>query len=170
MPGWRHQWMSSPDPAPLDTQIRTNTKPTASFTIQMATSAAPAPAILDAAASGDSDGRIVSYNWRVSTDAGVCATFAGADLRQVNYTFAQGSRYVVRLTVTDDKGASANRERSVWPGELQVQATSRDFAEARTQHTLTAANVGGSLLTVAIGVKYVIGPGGWLRVAGCWNL
>ncbi|MFT4288904.1 sigma-70 family RNA polymerase sigma factor [Nocardioides sp.] len=56
----------------------------------------------DATASSDSDGSIVSYSWDFGDDA------TGSGLT-VSHTYAASGEYVVRLTVTDDRGTRASR-------------------------------------------------------------
>jgi len=80
----------------------TNNAPTATFTYVCAELACD----FDAAGSTDSDGSIVSYAWNFgdgNTGSGVA----------VNHTFASGGNYTVRLTVTDDDGATGGDAQSV---------------------------------------------------------
>ncbi|MGY2130537.1 PKD domain-containing protein [Blastococcus sp. SYSU DS0617] len=79
-----------------------NTAPTAEF----ASSVADLAVSVDASASKDADGTIASYAWDFgdgSTGAGVTAT----------HPYAAAGTYTVRLTVTDDDGATGTTQRSV---------------------------------------------------------
>ncbi|MGY1664221.1 PKD domain-containing protein, partial [Geodermatophilus sp. SYSU D00705] len=62
--------------------------------------------VVDAAGSGDRDGRIVSYAWTF----GDGSTATGA---QATHTYATTGTYPVTLTVTDDRGATATTQRQV---------------------------------------------------------
>jgi len=61
---------------------------------------AGAPVAFDGSASSDLDGSVVSYSW----DFGDGATASGAG---ASHTYASDGDYVVKLTVTDDKGVAA---------------------------------------------------------------
>ncbi len=69
--------------------------PTASFTAQPSSGAAPLAASFDASASTDLDGSIVNYSW----DFGDGSTGTGMS---ANHTFVAEGTFVVTLTVTDD--------------------------------------------------------------------
>lgn len=116
---------SVPAPTPPTTPPPAgNTAPSASFTMTPSTGgSAPLNIALDAAASNDPDGSIVSYEWDFD-DGG--ATSIG-ETAQHTYT-ADGS-YTIRLTVTDDDGdstvATANVQVDPSSGTGSVRGTVR---------------------------------------------
>ncbi|WP_394289173.1 PKD domain-containing protein [Microbacterium sp.] len=75
-----------------------NTAPTAAFTHTKT----GLQVNVNGAASADSDGDVVSYAWQFGDPAGTTATGATA-----SHTYAAAGTYTVRLTVTDDDGATA---------------------------------------------------------------
>jgi PKD repeat protein len=79
-----------------------NVPPTASFTA----TAKDYTATLDAAASADSDGSLVSYAWT----HGDGTTSTGA---QVSHTYLNAGTYTTTLKVTDDRGGSATTTKTV---------------------------------------------------------
>ncbi len=83
-----------------------NVSPQASFTLTPSSGNAPLPVSVDASGSSDSDGSIVSYAWEFGdghTALGINAT----------HTYEAVGSYTVRLTVTDDDGASVSATRPV---------------------------------------------------------
>ncbi|HUH12939.1 MAG TPA: S8 family serine peptidase, partial [Longimicrobiales bacterium] len=80
----------------------TNSPPTASFTY----SCTDLSCNFDGSGSSDSDGTISSYAW----DFGDGATGGGVT---VSHTYASGNTYSVKLTVTDDGGATGSQTQSV---------------------------------------------------------
>ena len=74
-----------------------NQPPTAAFT----SSAADLTALFDGSASADPDGTVASYAWSFGDGSP-----AGTGVRP-SHSYASAGTYPVRLTVTDDKGASA---------------------------------------------------------------
>lgn len=79
-----------------------NAAPAAAFTV----TTSGLTASVDASTSKDSDGSIASYSW--SFGDGTSATGVTA-----KRTYAAAGTYTVRLTVTDDKGATATTSKSV---------------------------------------------------------
>lgn len=79
-----------------------NQPPTASFTVDVSEGSAPLEVRFDAGASSDPDGSIASYAWAF----GDGATGSG---RTVNHTYENAGSYSPRLTVTDDRGATATQ-------------------------------------------------------------
>ncbi len=79
----------------------TNENPYASFSPSVSNGPAPLVVTFDASAAGDPDGTIVQYGW----DFGDFNTGAG---EVINHTFTTGGQYTVRLTVTDNEGATAS--------------------------------------------------------------
>jgi len=61
----------------------------------------------------DPDGEIVAYNW----DFGDGNTTEG---QEVKHTYENEGTYTVKLTVTDDKGATASRSLTIGVGDVQV--------------------------------------------------
>jgi cyclophilin family peptidyl-prolyl cis-trans isomerase/chitodextrinase len=87
-----------------------NTKPTASFIVETVTDGTGTPQSLvrrfNAGNSRDPDGSIVSFDW----DFGDSTTDSG---QTIEHTFARSGRFTVRLTVTDDRGATASFSRNI---------------------------------------------------------
>jgi len=81
------------------TPVTSNQSPTASFTANPTSGIAPLEVAFDASNSSDSDGSIISYAWDFKDgNTGNGET--------INHTFSSIGNYNVRLTVTDDKGAT----------------------------------------------------------------
>ncbi len=86
-----------------------NLPPVAVFTVDVTTGAAPLTVAFDANGSSDPDGVIVSFAWQF----GDGSTAAGAT---TSHTYVADGSYTARLTVTDDRGASASTERVIVVG------------------------------------------------------
>jgi PKD repeat protein len=141
----------------------TNIAPTASFTV----ACAELVCSLDGTGSFDSDGSITSYEW----DFGDTATASGAT---TSHTFPGTGTYTVRLTVTDNLGATGVKEQA-----LTVNAAPADIGfrgAAHTQVTASSAQVvvpgtvqagDGMLLfgTFNVLAGPVPAPAGWTEVA-----
>jgi cyclophilin family peptidyl-prolyl cis-trans isomerase len=88
-----------------------NRAPTASFIVENVLDeeggVVPRTLRFDAGASSDQDGSIVSYEWDFGD-----GSLPGSGVI-TEYTYAQSGRFTVRLTVTDDRGATASAQRSV---------------------------------------------------------
>ncbi|MGY2085987.1 PKD domain-containing protein, partial [Blastococcus sp. SYSU DS0539] len=113
-----------------------NAAPTAAFT------AAPADltVAVDASGSADSDGRVAGYAW----DFGDGGTGTGVT---ASHTYAAAGTYQVRLTVTDDAGATGTVTQAVTvtaPGEPVVQPSGADAFEREVDGELGVADVGGT--------------------------
>jgi len=83
-----------------------NQPPTATFTVSPSSGSPGTWFIFDASGSQDVDGSIVSYNWQYgdgTTDSGITP----------HHTYASAASYTVRLTVTDNNGASDTTTRTV---------------------------------------------------------
>lgn len=79
-----------------------NQAPTAAFAIDVSEGSAPLEVRFDASASSDPDGSIAGYAWAFG-DGG---TGSG---RTVAHTYENAGSYTPRLTVTDDRGATATQ-------------------------------------------------------------
>lgn len=90
--------------------IEVNKKPLAAFTLSRTMGRVPLTVEMDAAPSSDADGAIVSYEW----DFGDGATGTG---KTTSHEYTQAGLYTVKLTVTDDKGATATSEQYVGPSD-----------------------------------------------------
>lgn len=85
----------------------TNMPPTASFTATPASGDAPLEVSLDASASSDSDGRIVSYSWNFGNSGPL-----GSGVR-VSHIYKDPATKTIVLTVTDNQGATATASRTI---------------------------------------------------------
>ena len=83
--------------------VKSNAKPVAAFTSDCTT----LTCAFDAAASTDDDGTVAGYAWDFGDDS------AAGSGRTAEHTYASAGTYSVRLTVTDDKGATDSTTRSV---------------------------------------------------------
>lgn len=82
-----------------------NRAPKASFTLTPSEGSSPLQVLLDASASIDPDGRIVSYSWSCGG--------SGISLYRVFESQVIPARVAITLTVTDDRGASSSTTRYV---------------------------------------------------------
>lgn len=113
--------------------VAPNVAPAADFTVDVTDNAIA----VDAAASTDPDGEIVSYGW----EFGDGATATGAT---ASHVYGADGTYTVTLTVTDDRGATAvtTREVSAVAPPAAVVVASDDFTRSETSGWGVAA-VGG---------------------------
>ena len=111
----------------------TNQPPTASFT----TSCSNLTCSVDASASSDADGSIVSYSWAF----GDGQTGSGATASR---TYASAGAYTVTLTVTDDDGATASTTRQVNPTAPPVGVLGSDAFARTVSGGWGTADVGGA--------------------------
>lgn len=79
-----------------------NEKPTAEFSF----SCTELNCIFDGSPSSDSDGEVLNWNWTL----GDGSTASG---QQVNHAFTANGNYSVTLSVSDDKGATSGRTRTI---------------------------------------------------------
>ncbi len=86
--------------------LKPNEPPVASFNFSPATGLYPLEVTFDGGSSYDPDGDIVRYEW----DFGDGASGSG---RVVRHTFSSWGNFVVRLTVYDDRNASATTTRTI---------------------------------------------------------
>ena len=96
-----------------------NQSPTASFRVTPNGGPPPLAVVFDASASADRDGSIASYQWEFG------AGIRGMG-RTVEHTFGESGRYSVRLTVTDDRGASASAAEEILVNATPVARISAD--------------------------------------------
>src|SRR3954452_11198914 len=87
-----------------------NQAPTASFDYSPAPGYTENPITFDSSGSSDPDGHIVKYDWDWTADGSVDDSSTSPTIKH-SYPFA--GTYTVRLTVTDDQGASSTTERTV---------------------------------------------------------
>lgn len=95
-----------PDPTPPDPTPLPNQAPVAAFDVIPPSGVAPLTVLLDASASGDVDGLISVYSWNLgdgNTTTGV----------NVEHSYADAGEYTVTLTVTDDRGATAQASQTI---------------------------------------------------------
>jgi PKD repeat protein len=144
-----------------------NQPPTASFT----NSCSSLACTVNGTASSDPDGTIASYawSWGDATADGSGAT--------ANHTYAAAGTYPVRLTVTDDDGATGTTTSQVTVTAPQVPVLAADAFGRTVASGWGAADTGGAwtfsgsatALSVGSGVGQVrlnAGSGPWLALAG----
>jgi len=88
-----------------------NQAPTASFTASPTSGIVPLEVAFDASNSSDSDGSIISYVW----DFRDGATGTG---QTINHTFSSIGSYNVRLTITDNEGATDSTTKTITVTEM----------------------------------------------------
>ena len=131
------------------TVLSPNQLPTSSFTW----SALGLTASFNGAGSTDPDGSIVSYAW----DFGDGGTGTGVTAQR---TYAAGGSYTVRLTVTDDRGATAVSTATVTVTAPQGPVTVASDTFNRTLASgWGAADLGGSWTTVGAATNYSVSSG-----------
>ncbi len=125
-----------------------NQSPVAAFT----SSAAGLTLSVDASGSSDPDGSIVSYAW----DFGDATNGTG---RTTSHTFAAAGEYGVRLTVTDDKGATASVSRQVTVTASAPASLVHDAFDRVVTGGWGTAPVGGSWTTASGGTRLSVTGG-----------
>ncbi len=118
----------------------------------------------DSAGSSDGDGTIVQRQWTFGDGNAASGTV-------VQHTYAAPGSYTVRLTVTDDDGASSQTQRTVDvgqpDGEISYAGGNASAANATVHRTtLPAVQAGDALLlfltvNAPVGVGSPSGVGGW---------
>jgi PKD repeat protein len=103
----------------------TNQSPTASFTANPTSGIAPLEVAFDASNSSDSDGSIISYAWDFKDGN----TGSG---ETINHTFSSTGSYNVKLTVTDDKGATDSTTKTITVTEPPNQSPIASFTASPT--------------------------------------
>ena len=114
----------------LDPPVAANVPPTAQFSVSPTSGPAGTSFTFNGSASYDSDGTITSYAWQYgdgSTDTGSV----------VSHVYTVAGTYTVRLTVTDDDGATDTETRT-----LTVSATSNQPPTAAFSFSPTSAAPG----------------------------
>jgi serine protease len=96
-----------------------NQFPAASFDPSTTDGIAPLAVDFDASASTDSDGLITAYSWNFGDGSPIAAGVA------VAHTFTDPGTYSVRLTVTDDDGATSSVQRTIRARATQLTGTIR---------------------------------------------
>ncbi|QKE85805.1 PKD domain-containing protein [Arthrobacter sp. NEB 688] len=143
-------------------QAPPNQAPVASFT----SSCTGLTCQLDASASSDPDGSVVSYAW----DLGDGSSATGATTQR---TYAAGGTKSVTLTVTDDKGSSTQVTKPVEPvaapagtGFVARSATTDAAATVKTLTVPAQAQAGDTLLVHWVGdpASKPADPAGWTQV------
>ena len=105
--------------------ITTNQSPTASFTANPTSGVAPLAVSFNASSSSDSDGTIVNYVWDFKDGS----TGSG---QTINHTFSSIGSYSVKLTVTDDKGATGSTTKTITVTETLNQSPTASFTATPT--------------------------------------
>ena len=88
--------------------IPTNQQPTANFTFSPTSPQVGQQVSFDASGSFDPDGSIVQYNWDFDGNG-----TTDAQGQRVNHTYFAATTATVRLTVTDNAGATASRSQNI---------------------------------------------------------
>ena len=130
------------------TVAKANVPPTGAFT---ATASGLAVAF-DGSASADSDGTLASYAWAFgdgSTDTGVSPSHA----------YAAGGSYTVKLTVTDDKGATGTVSKSITVTAPADQPLAKDDFGRTVAGGFGQADVGGNWTTPSGASNYSVANG-----------
>ena len=102
-----------------------NQSPTASFTANPTSGVAPLVVSFNASNSSDSDGSIISYAWDFKDGS----TGSG---QTINHTFSSIGSYSVKLTVTDDKGATGSTTKTITVTETLNQSPTASFTATTT--------------------------------------
>ncbi|WP_051683829.1 PKD domain-containing protein [Blastococcus sp. URHD0036] len=143
----------------------TNLAPTAAFTAD----AGQLTVAVDASGSADADGRVARADWAFgdgTTGTGVTAT----------HDYAAAGSYTVRLTVTDDEGATATTTRSITvtappapPVELPAAPVATDTFDRSVTGGLGTADLGGAWTSVAGLVRQSVAGGAAVLTVGAGN-
>lgn len=114
-----------------------NQEPTAQFNAQPSEAQAGVPVAFDGTRSVDGDGSIAKYEW----DFGDGTKAEGAT---VSHTYADAKSYTVKLTVTDDKNATAEATQTVVVNAVETtdnNAEDNTTADNNTSDNNTDTNV-----------------------------
>ncbi len=121
-----------------------NNSPTAKFTMSHTTATTGTQISFDASASNDSDGNIVSYSWNFG-DSNVTT---GSTTK---HKYTTPGSYTVKLTVTDDKGASGTSSKTIKISQPAVTAEASTLGGDDSTF-LTLTNTGPKALAWTISV------------------
>ncbi|MEO7016865.1 MAG: PKD domain-containing protein, partial [Leifsonia sp.] len=133
---------------PVTTVNAPNQPPVASFT---ATPNGLAVAV-DGSASSDPDGTIASYAWDFG-DGGTATTATA------NHTYAAGGTYSIKLTVTDNGGATNTATKSVTVTAPPPAAIASDTFQRTSASGWGSADLGGAWTGAGSASAYTVTPG-----------
>jgi len=102
-----------------------NQAPTASFTANPISGVVPLQVSFNASSSSDSDGNIISYAWDFKDGN----TGSG---ETINHTFSSIGSYNVKLTVTDNEGATDSTTKTITVTEPPNQSPIASFTASPT--------------------------------------
>jgi len=102
----------------------TNERPTAHFDYTPASPGTGEQITFDASASGDPDGTVANYTWAFGDGNTITTTDS-----VVNHTYTMPGEYDVRMTVTDDNGATRTRTKTLLVNSLPSAALTFDCTE-----------------------------------------
>ncbi|MEC5190380.1 MULTISPECIES: PKD domain-containing protein [unclassified Arthrobacter] len=114
----------------------------------------------DASTSSDADGSVISWQW----DFGDGATGTG---KTVTHAYTTAGSYDVKLSVTDDKGATAEATRAVTPKAAPAGSVLAKDTFARVVASgLGTADVGGAWTVLGSTSRYSVsgGVGNWIML------
>lgn len=106
-----------------DSDSTVNQAPQAAFSVSPATGSLNTTFAFDASTSRDIDGSIVSYAWNFGDGS-------GAEGATASHRYAAAGTYTVLLTVTDDRGESAQKSINVVVTDKDVTPDAFSFASA----------------------------------------
>jgi len=123
--------------------VQLNSPPVARFTANPSSGEMPLLVSFDASSSRDSDGSVVSYAWSFGNGS----TGSGAT---TSHTYSVAGSYVVRLTVTDDGGATNTCTRSITVTEPAYEITATELMdEYETNEVAAQLKYGDRLIAVS---------------------
>jgi O-glycosyl hydrolase/PKD repeat protein len=114
---------------------RTNAVPVAAFTVSPASGVVPLAVQFDASGSSDADGEIVSYVWEFGGGA------VGSGV-QASHTYTAAGEYSVRLTVTDNDGATHTTTRSISASPRPVITFAQESVTYDAPGSRTSVSIG----------------------------
>ncbi len=153
--------------------VQLNSPPVARFTANPSSGEVPLLVSFDASSSRDSDGSVVSYAWLFGNGS----TGSGAT---TSHTYSVAGSYVVRLTVTDDGGATDTYTRSITVTQPAHQISANQLMDEYVANEVAAQLKYGDKLIAVSGyvdsvnindftgepyVKLVGSPGDWALCA-----
>ena len=117
-------------------QVSANQPPTASFSYSPSNPKEGETVSFDASASLDTDGTVQSYEWNFGD--GTTATGETA-----THSYGSAGKYVVTLTVMDDRGATNTTEKTVEVSETQIEPVANATVSVSPE-TASISEVGGT--------------------------